>query len=76
MVRLGEHDLTSSSDNARPQDFRIAGRRSPGYNRRTHENDIEVLILDADVAFNGEFLRAWDTVAPLSEAQRIRMDLL
>ncbi|XP_047476861.1 venom protease-like [Penaeus chinensis] len=52
MVRLGEHDLTSSSDNARPQDFRIAGRRSPGYNRRTHENDFEVLILDSDVAFN------------------------
>nr|XP_027214822.1 venom protease-like [Penaeus vannamei] len=52
VVRLGEHDLTSRTDNARPQDFRIAGRRSPGYNRRSHENDFEILILDANVAFN------------------------
>lgn len=51
-VRLGEFSLSRSNDDASPQDFRIVSRRDNGYNRRTKENDIMLLILDRDVQFN------------------------
>nr|XP_045597754.1 venom protease-like isoform X1 [Procambarus clarkii] len=50
-IRLGEFSLTRSNDDAAPQDFRIASRIDGGYNRRTKENDIMLLIMDRDVQF-------------------------
>lgn len=52
-VRLGEHDVTSATDGALPQDFLIMRRLSPGYNAKTKLNDISVLQLDREVVFTG-----------------------
>nr|ASL24503.1 serine protease cSP [Pacifastacus leniusculus] len=56
-IRLGEFSLTRSNDGGTPQDFRISSKRDNGYNRRTKENDIMLLIMDRDVQFT-------DKIAP------------
>ncbi|ROT74895.1 clip domain serine proteinase 1 [Penaeus vannamei] len=52
IVILGEHNLLTTADGARPQEFRIASRRGNGYNRRTSENDIMLLTLDRDAVLD------------------------
>lgn len=54
MVRLGEYDLTRSDDVPDTQDFGIVQRHSIGYNPRTYENDIVILVLDRNVVFSGK----------------------
>lgn len=53
MVRLGAYDLSrSSSTVVAPQDFNIQDRRDGGYNMKTKENDITIIILDREATFN------------------------
>ncbi|XP_068221668.1 venom protease-like [Palaemon carinicauda] len=51
-VRVGEHNLRSDSDGLRPQDIKIASRRTNGYDAFTKANDIELLILEEDAIFH------------------------
>ncbi|KAG0692813.1 Proclotting enzyme [Chionoecetes opilio] len=52
MVRLGAFDLTRRSTSTPPQDFNIRDRRDGGYNTRTNEDDIIILIMDREAALN------------------------
>ncbi|KAG0718763.1 Proclotting enzyme [Chionoecetes opilio] len=52
MVRLGAFDLTRSSTSTPPQDFNIRDRRDGGYNTRTNEDDIIILIMDREASLN------------------------
>ncbi|KAK3891227.1 hypothetical protein Pcinc_004869 [Petrolisthes cinctipes] len=54
-VRLGEHNLTKPND-AAPQDFSIARHIENGFNKRTHENDISILVLDRIINF-GDYVQ-------------------
>ncbi|XP_066938039.1 proclotting enzyme-like [Macrobrachium rosenbergii] len=56
LVRLGEHHLDNDNAGERPQEFRIAGRRTSSYRSNTHENDIAIAILDRAVFYN-DFIR-------------------
>lgn len=52
-MRLGELDLGSDSDDARPEDFSITERiNHPGYMPPLVYNDIALYKLDRDVSFN------------------------
>ncbi|XP_042211832.1 venom protease-like [Homarus americanus] len=52
IVRLGEHSLSKTDEGANPQDFSIVEQRNNGYNSKTQENDIIILVLDREVQFS------------------------
>ena len=55
-VRVGEYDIVTSLDDAKPQDYTILRVFEPEgfYDTNSYINDIVVLELVSDVQFNGE----------------------
>lgn len=55
-VLLGEHSQSSNTERDEPILLRIAERKSPGYNSISHINDLELLKLERDVEFSGNYI--------------------
>lgn len=59
MVRLGDHDITTTSDGATPVDISIARSiQHPGWNSNTLSDDICIVKLSRPVAFSKNIKRA------------------
>ncbi|NP_001166061.1 serine protease 142 precursor [Nasonia vitripennis] len=68
-VRVGDLNLRSNSDDAQPQDRRIAQRiRHPNYRRPAQYNDIALLRLQSPVTFNAYVRPACLSIQPNAPA--------
>lgn len=54
-VALGEYSLANEIEAEPPQFIRIASRTSPGFDEVTYKHDIELITLEHEVNFTGNF---------------------